>query len=44
VSEAAAHVDAVNALERAQRLRDPTAQSLAMLAVARVVASNSMGH
>ncbi|HMF89702.1 MAG TPA: hypothetical protein VKL40_03590 [Candidatus Angelobacter sp.] len=44
VSEAAAHVDAVNALERAQRLRDSTAQSLAMLAVARVVASNSMGH
>jgi hypothetical protein len=44
VSEAAAQVDPVNALERAQRLRDPTAQALAMLAVARVVASNSMGR
>jgi hypothetical protein len=44
VSEAAAHVDAVNALERAQRLRDSTAQALAMLAVARVVASSSMGR
>lgn len=44
VSEAAAHVDAVNALERAQRLRDSTAQALGMLAVARVVASSSMGR
>jgi len=42
VSEAAAQLDPVNALERAQRLREPTAQALAMLAVARVVASNSM--
>jgi hypothetical protein len=42
VSEAAAQLDPVNALERAQRLREPTAQALAMLAVARVVASNNM--
>lgn len=38
VSEAAAHVDAVNALTRAQRLQDPTAQAIGMIAVARVVA------
>lgn len=44
VSEAAAHVDPVNALERAQHLRDSTAQALAMLAVARVVASNAMSR
>jgi hypothetical protein len=44
VSEAAAQVDPVNALERAQHLRDHTAQALAMLAVARVVASNSMAR
>jgi hypothetical protein len=44
VSEAAAHVDAVNALERAQHLQDSAAQAIAMLAVARVVASNSMGR
>jgi hypothetical protein len=44
VSEAAARVDALNALERAQRLQDSSAQAIAMLAVARVVASNSMGR
>jgi hypothetical protein len=37
VAEAAANVDAVNALQRAQHLQDPTAQAIAMLAVARVV-------
>ena len=37
VSEAAAHVDAVAALQRAQRLQDPSAQAISMLAVARVV-------
>jgi len=37
VSEAAAHVDAVAALARAQQLPDPTAQAISMLAVARVV-------
>ena len=41
VSEAAAQVDSVNALTRAQRLRDPSAEAIAMLAVARVVSSNS---
>lgn len=41
VSEAAAHVDSVNALTRAQSLRDPSAQAIAMLAVARVVASTA---
>lgn len=44
VSEAAAHVDSVNALTRAQGLRDPSAQAIAMLAVARVVASSAWGH
>jgi len=39
VGEAAANVDAVNALQRAQRLQDPAAQAIAMLAVARVVAA-----
>ncbi len=38
VSEAAAQVDSVNALTRAQALRDPSAQAIGMLAVARVVA------
>jgi len=38
VSEAAAQVDAPAALSRAQRLADPTAQAIGMLAVARVVA------
>lgn len=38
VSEAAAQVDAVDALKRAQRLQDPSAQAIGMIAVARVVA------
>lgn len=38
VSEAAAQVDAIDALKRAQRLQDPSAQAISMLAVARVVA------
>ena len=37
VSEAAAQVDAVAALQRARRLSDPSAQAISMLAVARVV-------
>ncbi len=41
VSEAAAQVDSVNALTRAENLRDPSAQAIAMLAVARVVAGSS---
>ena len=39
VSEAAAQIDALNALSRAQQLRDPAAQAIAMVAVARVVSS-----
>jgi hypothetical protein len=42
ISEAAAQVDSLNALTRAQKLRDSSAQAIAMLAVARVVASNSI--
>ena len=42
VGEAAAQVDSVNALMRAQKLRDTSAQAIAMLAVARVVASNGI--
>ncbi len=38
VCEAAAQVDAMDALRRAQRMPDPTAQAIGMLAVARVVA------
>jgi hypothetical protein len=38
VSEAAAQVDAIDALKRAQRLQDPSAQAIGMLAVARVIA------
>jgi hypothetical protein len=38
VSEAAAQVDAIDALKRTQRLQDPSAQAIGMLAVARVVA------
>jgi hypothetical protein len=38
VSEAAAQVDAISALQRAQRLQDPSAAAISMLAVARVVA------
>jgi hypothetical protein len=44
ISEAAAQVDSVNALVRAQRLHDSSAQAIAMLAVARVVASNASSH
>ena len=42
VREAAAQVDSLNALARAQKLRDSSAQAIAMLAVARVVASNGV--
>jgi len=42
ISEAAAQVDSINALTRAQKLRDSSAQAIAMLAVARVVASNGV--
>lgn len=44
VSEAAAQVDSVNALTRAENLRDPSAQAIAMLAVARVVAGGGMAR
>jgi hypothetical protein len=37
VSEAAAQVDPVDALQRSQRLQDPSAEAISMLAVARVV-------
>ena len=39
VSEAAAQIDPVNAFMRAQKLRDPSAQAIGMLAIAHVVAS-----
>jgi hypothetical protein len=42
VSEAAAQIDAANALTRAQQLHDPSAEAIAMLAVARVVSSKGM--
>lgn len=42
VGEAAAQVNSMNALTRAQGLRDSSAQAIAMLAVARVVASNGI--
>lgn len=42
ISEAAAQVDSLNALSRAQKLRDSSAQAIAMLAVARVVASKGV--
>ena len=42
ISEAAAQVDSINALTRAQKLRDSSAQAIGMLAVARVVASNGV--
>lgn len=42
ISEAAAQVDSLSALSRAQKLRDSSAQAIAMLAVARVVASNGI--
>jgi hypothetical protein len=35
-------VNSVNALSRAQKMRDSSAQAIAMLAVARVVASNGI--
>jgi len=44
VSEAAAEVDSVNALIRAQKLRDPSAQAIGMLAVARVVAGTGIAR
>jgi len=44
VSEAAAQVDSVNAFMRAQKLRDSSAQAIAMLAVARVVAGTRVTH
>lgn len=40
VSQAAAQVDPVNALTRAQRMQDPSSQAIGMLAVARVVAAS----
>jgi hypothetical protein len=39
VSEAAAQVDPVNALQRARNLEDPTAQAIGMISIARVVSS-----
>lgn len=42
ISEAAAQVDSLNALTRAQKLHDSSAQAIAMLAVARVVGSNGV--
>ena len=42
VCEAAAQVDPVAALSRAQRLQDPTEQAIGMLAVARVVSSKDL--
>jgi hypothetical protein len=44
VAEAAAQVDPVDAFQRAQKLRETAAQAIAMLAVARVVASNGPGR
>ncbi len=41
VSEAAAQVDAVAALGRAQKLSDPSAEAIGMLAVARVVGART---
>ncbi len=38
VSEAAAHVDPIDALQRTQRLQDASARAIGMIAVARVVA------
>lgn len=42
VGEAAAQIDSLSALARAQALRDTSAQAIAMLAVARVVAANGI--
>jgi len=44
VGEAAAQVNSLNALVRAQALRDSSAQAIAMLAVARVVSSNGIAR
>lgn len=44
VSEAAAQVDPIDALKRAQRLQDPSAQAIGMLAVARVVAGQDQSQ
>jgi hypothetical protein len=44
VGEAAAQVNSINALVRAQAMRDSSAQAIAMLAVARVVASNGISR
>src|SRR5476651_733302 len=44
VGEAAAQVNSMNALVKAQSMRDPSAQAIAMLAVARVVASNGIAR
>jgi hypothetical protein len=41
ISEAAAQVDAIAALKRAQGLNEPAAQAVSMLAIARVVLGNS---
>lgn len=43
VSEAAAQVDPIDALQRAQRLQDPSAQAIGMIAVARVVSGGDSG-
>ncbi len=40
VSQAAAQVDPVNALVRAQKMQDPSSQAIGMLAVARVVSAS----
>lgn len=42
VSEAAAQVDPIAALKRAQALQDPSAQAIGMIAVARVVLSKDL--
>jgi hypothetical protein len=42
VGEAAAQINSINALTKAQGMRDSSAQAIAMLAVARVVASNGI--
>lgn len=44
VGEAAAQIDSLSALSRAQALRDTSAQAIAMLAVARVVAANGVSR
>jgi hypothetical protein len=41
VSEAAAHVDTINALKRAQGLQDPASQAIGMIAVARVASTQT---